>query len=908
MISDYNCESCNRKVELSKRTLISETPNVLIVHLQRIIFNFDTFQNNKINSMFKFPPVLDLKPYSYYDVMSREGRLPKKNEAQEGDDEAADEKKEDEDFVQPPEDDCFEYKLVGVNMHSGSANAGHYWSYINTNRADDESDDNPNWIKTNDDPWMEFNDSRVSDFQFNKLEEESFGEDASSSGYNAWSFSGGGYGKSAYMLFYERRKKKGLKILVPEAQVEEAKTAGINVQKDEKTGEHFKIVGYREGAENEQPSEIYSKVFEDNMSVTFENDIYSQEFFDFIKQILEKVASYAGTADANHELNMDAIKVARRAVIDILAKCFNNGGMKVMIQIMIEIFKKDDALCRDFLASLLEENNAECIMEIFFECTDKVSQVNVARLIKYILCRLKVLEKEDLLSGATVTITEKKIDESGKEVESQHNLPKAICSKFMNVMLYHLKERAAKSWSRFDNYLDVIKAFGINTAEEIEKEQESGTETNDLKSEGARIGLEYYFKQNVLERLLDFILQDASPLKQPGEKRTTMGSSFVAANFTPIVKLITIMMSERALLEVYPMSDVTRQMIASKEMLGKMMDGQGSSDSSKEVIQLCLNNLSMSKKVAKLIIKGINQYQVEKVTKYLRLLKKFLRLDDEHKLARVEWTLGVPQLHHKKQFRMNTYQYGLELVEKINDDAYTYETSLFKGSTSDDALLTQLLKIRRQQESICMIALRCLLKLCVQDPLICKYVYNCAPPTYSYANYCGWFEGYFKTHRGDLEKATSTGAGSYSNYYENRMLVLVQAEEYLAQFEEICKRYQEEEKAALESKPETSFVGLRDTWMAFEHEDVLTHYPPQLIIGKQVGEERVIMMEENDSVIVRLIEVDCEWMFSNPTGLFNLSIPDKAWRTPNYSVVTYEQYKVMTRKQKQQQEQAEGAE
>jgi hypothetical protein len=42
-------------------------------------------------------------------------------------------------------------------------------------------------------------------------------------------------------------------------------------------------VGYREGAENEKPSDIYAKVFEDNQSVTFENDIYSQEFFDFIK-------------------------------------------------------------------------------------------------------------------------------------------------------------------------------------------------------------------------------------------------------------------------------------------------------------------------------------------------------------------------------------------------------------------------------------------------------------------------------------------------------------------------------------------------------------------------------------------------------------------------------------------------
>lgn len=144
MISDYFCEQCNRKVELSKRTLIAETPNVLIVHLQRIVFNFDTFRNDKINSMFKFPPVLDLKPYSYYDVMGREGRLPKKSEGKESDEEeteeTVEEKKTDEDNVQPIEDDCFEYKLVGVNMHSGSANAGHYWSYINTNRSVDEDD------------------------------------------------------------------------------------------------------------------------------------------------------------------------------------------------------------------------------------------------------------------------------------------------------------------------------------------------------------------------------------------------------------------------------------------------------------------------------------------------------------------------------------------------------------------------------------------------------------------------------------------------------------------------------------------------------------------------------------------------------------------------------------------------
>jgi len=52
----------------------------------------------------------------------------------------------------PIEDDCFEYKLVGVNVHSGSANAGHYWSYISTVRGLEEKDtSDPTWFETEND-------------------------------------------------------------------------------------------------------------------------------------------------------------------------------------------------------------------------------------------------------------------------------------------------------------------------------------------------------------------------------------------------------------------------------------------------------------------------------------------------------------------------------------------------------------------------------------------------------------------------------------------------------------------------------------------------------------------------------------------------------------------------------------
>jgi hypothetical protein len=125
----------------------------------------------------------------------------------------------DEDNQWPTEEDCFEYKLVGATVHSGTANAGHYWSYINTRRGylePDESD--PNWNKTENEPWMEFNDSRVSEFNFDKLKDECFGDQNKSSsgsggdegGWSSW----GNYGKSAYMLVYERKKKRPIKIVV----------------------------------------------------------------------------------------------------------------------------------------------------------------------------------------------------------------------------------------------------------------------------------------------------------------------------------------------------------------------------------------------------------------------------------------------------------------------------------------------------------------------------------------------------------------------------------------------------------------------------------------------------------------------------------------------------------------------
>lgn len=218
VINDFRCENCKQKVDVEKRQLIAEPPNVLIVHLQRIIFNFDTFQNDKINSYFDFPNILDLKDFSYKKVMNQEGH---------SDDVMANDTTK---HLLDIQDDEYIYKLVGVTIHRGTAEHGHYYSLINTRRGKEELDEaRPEWYQTEKDNWKVFDDENVKAFTFSEMRTEAFGGSSSAgnsymdsemSAYYMQSGAGNSYGQNAYMLVYEKMIKKPLKevILPPKVQ------------------------------------------------------------------------------------------------------------------------------------------------------------------------------------------------------------------------------------------------------------------------------------------------------------------------------------------------------------------------------------------------------------------------------------------------------------------------------------------------------------------------------------------------------------------------------------------------------------------------------------------------------------------------------------------------------------------
>jgi ubiquitin carboxyl-terminal hydrolase 34 len=210
-ISEYLCDHCKERVNAIRRTLISTLPNILIIHLQRFSYNFNTFMIEKIHTRLEFPNILNMTNYteeghskveqkSPKDIMENEKEMDEKNAKVKFD---IQESKKD-----LKEQEYYTYKLVGVLMHNGNAEAGHYYSYINIDRQSTNTN-----MNTEDDHWLEFNDSIISEFAFSKLGVECFGGTMEDTGAGYMDENSevakliGGRSKSAYMLFYERQKK-----------------------------------------------------------------------------------------------------------------------------------------------------------------------------------------------------------------------------------------------------------------------------------------------------------------------------------------------------------------------------------------------------------------------------------------------------------------------------------------------------------------------------------------------------------------------------------------------------------------------------------------------------------------------------------------------------------------------------
>lgn len=156
------------------------------------------------------------------------------------------------------------------------------------------------------------------------------------------------------------------------------------------------------------PNTLFTHSHEENQKQSVETDVYSEEFFAFVKAILVNVVSLGAHQNSliEHQMRVEGMRAAKRASFDLLARCLNNGGLREMVTSMIQLFEQDADLVVEFMSDLVTEDACGILFEIILEADDFKTRTESGRLFRYLVCRLRVIERETLLSeqfGNTVS-------------------------------------------------------------------------------------------------------------------------------------------------------------------------------------------------------------------------------------------------------------------------------------------------------------------------------------------------------------------------------------------------------------------------------------------------------------------------------------------------------------------------
>ena len=140
-----------------KKMTIDKTPHHLWIHLKRFEFDFKSMSQQKINDRFEFPMEMDIFPYTTSNQHTQNLAPSSISDHTE-----------------------YQYELIAIVMHAGTAHSGHYYSLIRQQEQ-----------------WYEFNDTDIIPFQSDQIPEKCFGSNVKTAKKSS-------HYESAFMLVYEK--------------------------------------------------------------------------------------------------------------------------------------------------------------------------------------------------------------------------------------------------------------------------------------------------------------------------------------------------------------------------------------------------------------------------------------------------------------------------------------------------------------------------------------------------------------------------------------------------------------------------------------------------------------------------------------------------------------------------------
>ena len=302
----YTCSQCNKKVRAEKRACFQRLPKVLAFNTMRYTFNMVTMLKEKVNTHFSFPFQLDMQPYMEHNL------IPKDKEEMSNDEKKDDAKKKEE--VETNINPSYDYELIGVTVHTGTADGGHYYAFIRDRYG------------PNKDKWYSFNDAEVKPFDPNQIAAECFGGEMNSRTYDQVTdkFMDLSIEKtnSAYMLFYERiepqNQARAHSQTSCEAGTSEAANSASIAAASVATASK---VSPMKQPQPPQPAFGLSQaleewIWEDNMNFIQDNNIFDHNYFNFMWQMVSYVPNTLNP-ESTEDITLLAVKLVKICFLKI---------------------------------------------------------------------------------------------------------------------------------------------------------------------------------------------------------------------------------------------------------------------------------------------------------------------------------------------------------------------------------------------------------------------------------------------------------------------------------------------------------------------------------------------------------------------------------------------------------------
>lgn len=869
IISDYTCDSCKNKCDISKRALLKSLPNVLFLSLKKMYFDLELLINVKIHTRYEFPMEINLRKYMY--VAESPDPVDSSPEKTQKSSEQAPIKGEENSKM----DEDFAYKLVGVVIHKGNAEYGHYVSLINANRND------PSRKENNQDKWYEFDDSRVTVFDMKKFDEECFGTTEDKEYSLNLMMSEPNNSKSAYLLVYDKIKKNEIVINFTEDSIKEKQFIISNLIDPANVIDNGSEL--RTGFYNLKqfiPDYYKAEINQDNKLLLLEQQLLSRTFINGMTSIFLNVdLSFDSTKTQTDFSQAELLKLNDKKAYSetillnlpqflgkILCVSSENGRIRELVVIIeralyfLSYFK----IIRADLRVLIDE-------KIFNFFKDQI-HLNYSPIINMITSNsdqwIQIGLSEYLVKVITATLRNFEITKLSNNLSDDYPLKQKTMT-----FVYQLVYTIGVLFSQLDGSLQMLRKnwrlFWI---------------AFQLCEENPCI-LEFFAVNNLLNILVDLYMKvDCSRV------------SLLEKCLAPMLHLIHILYTYEISNEIA--NTIHKKHTENVRRLDLILKGakedykfEAYEGIRKLVFIFCRNDKQMSELVVSCCLKSMINSNDSDLIGYLEIFRSMIFISDEHVIYRLRLIFGIARLAEGANTYQTTdenYTYGLGKDHSLKKAVWNYISPF----GLEKSCLELIFSLKESHENYVMLMIYYLVELMLVNEAVFLYVLFSEPPNYLCGSFYDWFIVYCEHHlKYDSTYYSATKSEIHALYLNHLPEKLNALNKKLSNLIESNPKSTTNKKIfAVGTNPYIGYINYNS--MEREHYDMRELWSAKqlYLIGRTIRcklLEKIVLDEfEDDKLKLKIHLIKLAMTPSIPTGQSNLAFPSNVIMS-DYSINQY---------------------